>query len=72
MQFRVMEAIAALYPDKKPFEVADGIGLFDKVCGSSKIREMFSATYRFSSIEAFWRKDEDAFRKLSSRYHLYR
>ena len=72
VQFRVMEAIAALYPDRKPFEVADGIGLFDKVCGSSKIREMFSATYRFSSIEAFWRKDEDAFRKLSSRYHLYR
>ena len=71
-QFYVMQAVARLYPDRKPFQTASRIGLFDKVCGSSKIREMFSATYRFSSIEAFWRKDEDAFRKLSSRYHLYR
>lgn len=72
VQFHVMEAIARLYPDRKPFEAATGIGLFDKVCGSSRIRELFSATYRFDSIRDFWRKDEAAFRKLSSRYHLYR
>lgn len=72
VQFHVMEAIAALYPDRKPFEAADGIGLFDKVCGTSHIRETFSDTYDFDDIRDYWRKDEDSFRKLSSRYHLYK
>lgn len=72
VQFHVMEAIAALYPDRKPFEAADGIGLFDKVCGTSHIRETFSDTYDFDDIRDYWRKDEDSFRRLSSRYHLYK
>lgn len=72
VQFHVMEAIATLYPDHKPFEAATGIGLFDKVCGSSYIRETFSKSYDFDDIRDFWRKDEAAFRKLSSKYHLYK
>ncbi len=72
VQFHVMEAIATLYPDHKPFETATGIGLFDKVCGSSYIRETFSKSYDFDDISDFWRKDEAAFRKLSSKYHLYK
>ena len=72
VQFHVMEAIAALYPDHKPFETATGIGLFDKVCGSSYIRETFSKSYDFDDISDFWRKDEASFRKLSSKYHLYK
>ena len=72
VQFHVMEVIATLYPDRKPFEVATGIGLFDKVCGSSYIRETFSKSYDFDDIRDFWRKDEAAFRKLSSKYHLYK
>ena len=72
VQFHVMEAIAALYPDYKPFETATGIGLFDKVCGSSYIRETFSKSYDFDDISDFWRKDEASFRKLSSKYHLYK
>ena len=72
VQFHVMEAIATLYPDHKPFEAASGIGLFDKVCGSSYIRETFSKSYDFDDISDFWRKDEAAFRKLSSKYHLYK
>ena len=72
IQFRVMEAVAALYPGKKPFETATGIGLFDKVCGSSRVRELFSSDNRFESVRDFWRKDEEDFRKLASRYYLYR
>ena len=72
VQFHVMEAIATLYPDHKPFETATGIGLFDKVCGSSYIRETFSKSYDFDDIRDFWRKDEASFRKLSSKYHLYK
>ena len=72
IQFHVMEAIARLYPDRKPFEEADGIGLFDKVCGTSHIRKTFSTSYDFDAIKDYWRKDEAAFRKLSSKYHLYK
>ena len=71
VQFRVMEAIAALYPDKKPFEVADGIGLFDKVCGTSYIRTQFGKAYRVSDIEPYWNKDAADFKALSRRYWLY-
>ena len=70
-QFHVMQAIAELYPDKKPFEVADGVGLFDKVCGTDWIRSTFSKTYRFDTIKDYWRKDEKAFRTLSKKYHMY-
>ena len=71
IQFMVMQAVAELYPDKKPFETANGIGLFDKVCGTDKIRLEFQKNHRFEDIKDIWRKDEDAFRRLSAKYHMY-
>lgn len=71
IQFMVMQAVAELYPDRKPFEIANGIGLFDKVCGTDKIRLEFQKNHRFEDIKDIWRKDEDAFRRLSSRYYIY-
>lgn len=71
VQFYVMQAVAALYPDRKPFETATGVGLFDKVCGSDHIRKTFGARYMVSDIIGFWNKDVSGFRKISSRYHLY-
>lgn len=71
VQFYVMQAVAALYPDRKPFETATGIGLFDKVCGSDHIRKTFGTRYMVSDIIGFWNRDVSDFRKISSRYHLY-
>ena len=70
-QFYVMQAVARLYPDRKPFETASGVGLFDKVCGTSFIRAEFGKRYMVSDIEDYWNKDADAFRALSRRYMLY-
>lgn len=70
-QFYVMQAMAELYPDKKPFEVVERIGLFDKVCGTDSVRKEFSKRYKVADIEPYWRKDEEAFRILSQKYHLY-
>ena len=70
-QFYVMQAVAELYPDKKAFEVANGIGLFDKVCGTDYVRKEFVKRYKACDILDYWRKDEAAFRELSQRYHLY-
>lgn len=70
-QFYVMQAVARLYPDRKPFETASGVGLFDKVCGTSFIRAEFGKRYMVSDIEDYWNKDADTFRALSRRYMLY-
>jgi len=71
LQFYVMQALAELYPDKKAFDVANGVGLFDKVCGTDYVREVFSKGYNFADIKEYWRKDEKSFRELSQKYHLY-
>ncbi len=70
-QFHVMQAVAELYPDKKAFEVITGYGLFDKVCGTDYVRKEFQKRYRFEDIKTHWRKDEESFRALSQRYHIY-
>lgn len=71
VQFHVMQALAQLYPDKKAFETANGIGLFDKVCGTDYVRKEFCKRYDFADIMDYWRKDEDSFRALSQKYHIY-
>lgn len=70
-QFYVMQAVAELYPDKKAFEVITGYGLFDKVCGTDYVRLEFAKRYKVADIQEYWRKDEDSFRALSQRYHIY-
>ncbi len=70
-QFFVMQAVAELYPDKKAFQVANGVGLFDKVCGTDYVRREFIKNYKVSDIIEYWRKDEAAFRELSQTYYLY-
>ena len=70
-QFYVMQAVAELYPDKKAFQIISGYGLFDKVCGTDYVRNEFQKRYKFTDIKDYWRKDEEAFRTLSQRYHIY-
>lgn len=71
VQFHVMQAVAELYPDRLAFEVIKGYGLFDKVCGTDYVRKEFGKRYRFDDIKEYWRKDEEAFRTLSQKYHIY-
>lgn len=71
IQFMVMQAVAEIYPDKKPFEMISGYGMFDKVCGTDRIRTEFMKNNRFEDIKDIWRKDEEAFRKLSKKYYMY-
>ena len=66
-----MQAVAELYPDRKAFEIIKGYGLFDKVCGTDYVRLEIQKRYKVSDIIEYWRKDEDAFRALSQKYHIY-
>lgn len=70
-QFYVMQAVAELYPDRKAFEIIKGYGLFDKVCGTDYVRHEIQKHYKASDIIGYWRKDEDSFRALSQKYHIY-
>lgn len=74
IQFLVMQEIAALYPDRSVFDHADKgrFQMFDKVTGSTQIRERFCKRNRWEDIRDYWYKDTEAFRKLSKRYYLYK
>lgn len=74
IQFLVMQEEAAMYPDKAVFDVADRkrFRMFDCVCGTSKIRELFSARNRWEDVRSYWYKDVNRFKSLSRKYYLYK
>jgi uncharacterized protein YbbC (DUF1343 family) len=74
IQFLVAQEAAALYPDHKLFETADKkrFRMFDLVCGTSKIRELFSVRHRWDDAKPCWDKDAAKFKKLSEKYYLYK
>lgn len=74
IQFRVMEAIAALWPKRAVFDRAhpERFNMFDKVCGSKQIRLRFSKANQWADISDYWYKDVESFRQLSKKYYLYK
>ena len=74
IQFRVMVAIAALWPKRAVFDRAhpERFNMFDKVCGSKQIRLRFSKTNQWADISDYWYKDVESFRQLSKKYYLYK
>lgn len=74
IQFYVMQEMAALYPEKKVFgpETESRYNMFDKVCGSDQIRLLMAKNMRADDMLPYWRKDEEAFRKFSKKYWLYK
>ncbi|MBP5210923.1 MAG: DUF1343 domain-containing protein [Bacteroidales bacterium] len=72
IQFRVMEATVKNYPGHKPFTASESsYAMFDKVLGTDYIRKTLAKECNFSAIQEFWRKDTEAFKKLSQKYYLY-
>ena len=66
-----LQAIAGLYPDHLPLKEGRKTGAFDKVCGSSYVRETFAARHRVEDIREYWEADAASFRAMSSGYYLY-
>ncbi len=73
-QFYILEVLADMYPDKDPFELCKGarLDMFDKVTGTSKIRELFTKNYKVDDIFDYWTKDDAKFKMKKARYHLYK
>ena len=63
-----------MYPNQKAFDKAtqSRINMFDKVCGSPKVRELFTRSYNVADLSPFWNKDIDSFKSRSEIYYLYR
>lgn len=74
IQFYVMQELNKLYPERAVFAHANQnrFNMFDKVSGSDYIRINFSKNHAFEDIRDFFRKDVENYRKISSKYYLYK
>lgn len=74
IQFYVVQDAVAMYPEHKLFseEFSKRFNMFDKVCGTGQIRELFGKRYRWEDAKAYWDKDVDAWKKWSKNYWLYK
>jgi uncharacterized protein YbbC (DUF1343 family) len=73
LQFLFMQVQTEMYPDKNPFTMAskDRIKFFDNVCGTSKVRELFSKNMKYDDVKEFLNKDVKSFKTLSKKYYFY-
>lgn len=73
LQFYILQEAHKLWPGKDIFKMCDKsrLDMFDKVCGTDKIRTIFSKTYSVDSIKGLWTNDIAGFRKRAEKYFLY-
>ncbi len=73
VQFLIVQELMRMYPDKDWFALCNQsrFSMFDKVCGTNKIREMFGQRYRWDDAKDYWYKDVESYRQASSKYYLY-
>ncbi|MFC2124101.1 exo-beta-N-acetylmuramidase NamZ domain-containing protein [Bacteroidota bacterium] len=73
IQFYVLQECYKLWPDKNVFELCDPsrLNMFDKVCGSDKIRKKFSASFKVESIIDAWQKDIEPFKAKVKKHLIY-
>lgn len=73
IQFLVMQEMYKLNPDLDFFKLAPKrMDMWNKVCGTDFIAKEFGKNYDYSKIKDYWQKDEEAFKKLSANYYLYK
>ena len=74
IQFYIMQELAAMYPTQKAFAKATQarLNMFDKVCGSPKVRQLFGKAYKVADLEPFWNKDVAGFKARAEIYQLYK
>jgi uncharacterized protein YbbC (DUF1343 family) len=74
VQFWVLQECHKLWPNKNVFELCEKsrLNMFDKVCGTDKVRLEFAKTFQVASIMPLWNKDIALFRERVQRYFFYR
>ncbi|MGE3180721.1 MAG: exo-beta-N-acetylmuramidase NamZ domain-containing protein [Phycisphaerae bacterium] len=70
IQFHVLDVVRTLQPDLALFGNKRD-NMFDKVCGTQRIREAFEAGKSATDVLAIWDEGIDAFREKRKSYLLY-
>ena len=71
IQFYFAQAVNELYGRNIISENEGRFDMFDKVLGTSKIRELFMQRLKVEDILPYLNKDVENFRKISKKYYLY-
>ena len=73
LQFYILQEAHKLWPGMDVFSLCEKsrLAMFDKVCGTDRIRLEFRKTWQVSSIIDMWMKEIPAFRKKAEKYFLY-
>ena len=74
IQFYVVQEMMRLWGDKHDwFAECDQkrFSMFNKVCGTDQIKDLFGKRYRWEDAKAYWDKDVEKYREESSKYYLY-
>jgi uncharacterized protein YbbC (DUF1343 family) len=74
LQFYILQEAHKLWPAKDVFSLCEKsrLEMFDKVCGSDRVRIEFQKSWNVSSITDLWNNDIPAFRKKAEKYFLYK
>ncbi len=74
IQFYILQEAHKLWPHKDVFALCEKsrLDMFDKVCGTDKVRIEFTKTFSVDSIQDIWIRDIPGFRKKAGKYFLYR
>lgn len=73
IQFCVLQELYSLYPDHDVLaQCTKRHAMFDKVCGSKQIRQLFMKRHKWEDVKPYWEKDAEAFKQLAKKYWLYK
>ncbi len=70
IQFHVMDAVRRLYPETQLFGNKRD-AMFDKVCGTDRVRRMFLDGRPIEEIVGYWAQGVEEFRSRRAKYLLY-
>ncbi|MFN8241181.1 MAG: DUF1343 domain-containing protein [Bacteroidales bacterium] len=73
IQFYVLQEMHKLNPSKDVFSLCEKsrLDMFDKVCGTDKVRKEFTKRFRVDDIKDLWYNDTPLFKQKSSAFYLY-
>jgi uncharacterized protein YbbC (DUF1343 family) len=73
IQFYVLQEAYKLNPEKNVFKMCDPsrLGMFDKVCGTDKVRKAFEKDFKVKDIIDLWTQDVKNFKEEAEKSFLY-
>jgi uncharacterized protein YbbC (DUF1343 family) len=69
----VLQEAYKMNPEKNVFEMCDPsrLSMFDKVCGTDKVRKAFEKDFKVKDIMKLWTQDVEKFKKSAEKSFLY-